>query len=153
MERLTYSQALGRIQKYCAYQERCHSEVREKLFSLGMNQEEREEIISHLIANNFLNEERFAIHFARGKFRLKTWGKLKIEMELKRKGVSGYCIRKALSQIDTAAYENTFLTLAEKKRQSLKSEKNIFIRNRKIKNFLLSKGYDAGLIYSYLKTL
>ncbi len=153
MEKLTPSQALARIKHYCAYQERCHKEVRDKLFGFGLTTQDVEEIISRLIGEDYLNEERFAIHFAGGKFRMKQWGKQRIVMELKARKVSDYCIKKALQVIDVQDYEKTFFKLAEKKRQSLKSEKNIFIRNRKIKDFLLAKGFSADQIYAYLKNL
>ena len=150
METLTYSQALSRIKTYCAYQERCHAEVREKLFSLGLTKNERECIISQLITEDYLNEERFAIQFAGGKFRMKNWGKSKIERELKARKVSDFCIKKAMSLISDNEYENTFYKLAEKKRLSLKSEKNIFTRKRKIKDYLLAKGFSTDVIYPYL---
>lgn len=150
METLTYSQALSRIKTYCAYQERCHAEVREKLFSLGLTKNERECIISQLITEDYLNEERFAIQFAGGKFRMKNWGKSKIERELKARKVSDFCIKKAMSLIGDNEYENTFYKLAEKKRLSLKSEKNIFTRKRKIKDYLLAKGFSTDVIYPYL---
>ncbi len=150
MENLTYSQALSQIKTYCAYQERCHSEVSEKLFSLGISANERDQIISQLITEDYLNEERFAIQFAGGKFRMKHWGKKKIELELKARKVSDYCIKKALRTIDNKEYEQTFYKLAEKKRLSLKSEKNIFTKKRKIRDYLIAKGFSANDIYSYL---
>ncbi len=150
MESLTYSQALNRIKSYCAYQERCHSEVSEKLFTMGMSPIERDDIISQLITENYLNEERFAIQFAGGKFRMKNWGKNKIIMELKARKVSDYCIRKAMNSINEHDYKNAFYKLAEKKRLSLKSEKNIFTRKRKIKDYLLAKGFSTDDIYPYL---
>lgn len=151
MERLTPSQAATRIKNYCAYQERCHSEVRNKLFSFGLSASDVDEIITDLIAQNFLNEERYAIQFAGGKFRLKYWGRKKIERELKFKGVSDYCIRKSVNSINETEYEKIFLKLAEQKKQSLRSEKNIFIKKRKIQDFLLSKGYELELISDFLK--
>lgn len=150
MESLTYSQALSRIKTYCAYQERCHAEAREKLFSFGLTANERENILSQLITEDYLNEQRFAIQFAGGKFRIKNWGKAKIEMELKARKVSDFCIKKALSQIDEGEYKNTFYKLAEKKRLSLKGEKNVFTRKRKIKDYLLAKGFSTDVIYPYL---
>lgn len=150
MEPTILSRAFKRIKHYCAYQERCHSEVKNKLYSFGLQKTEVEDIISQLISEDYLNEERFAIHFAGGKFRMKHWGKQRIESELKFRKVSDYCIRKALSMITDEDYENTFLKLAEKKRNSLKSEKNIFIKKRKIRDFLLSKGYSYDIIYKFL---
>lgn len=153
MESLTYSQALNRIKNYCAYQERCHSEVRQKLYSFSLNKQEVEQIISELISEDFLNEERFAFLFAGGKFRMKSWGKNRISNALKMKQVSEYCIRKALQQIEDKDYEKAFLKLAEKKRLTLKSEKNIFIRKKKISNFLISKGYAFDMINEYLSKM
>lgn len=153
MESLTYPQAQNRIKNYCAYQERCHSEVRNKLYSFGLNKSEVEQLISELISEDYLNEERFAIHFAGGKFRMKKWGKNRISNELKRKQVSDYCIAKAIKEIEDPDYRKAFSQLAEKKRLSLKSEKNIFIKKKKIRDFLAAKGYDFTMINEYLSGL
>ncbi len=142
----TFAQSLQKIKQYCAYQERCHSEVRDKLYSFGLHQSEVEEMISQLIVENYLNEERFAIHYAGGKFRMKQWGKNKIKQALKLKRVSDYCINKALKDIDTKEYERTFQKLTEQKLKTLKSEKNIFIKKRKLQDFLLQKGYESERI-------
>jgi regulatory protein len=142
-QRFTPQQSVPKIKQYCAYQERCHAEVRDKLYSFGLNKIEVEEIISTLITENYLNEERFAIHYAGGKFRMKQWGKVKIKQALKFKQVSDYCIRKALKEIDDRDYEKTFQKLAEQKLKTLKSEKNIFIKKRKMQDFLLMKGYES----------
>lgn len=150
MEKLTPSQALSRIKHYCAYQERCQKEVRDKLFAYGLTSDEIEDIISSLISENYLNEERFAIHFAGGKFRMNHWGKQRIERELKNRQLSSYCIQKALAQIPDEDYEQSFRKLAEKKKLSLKSEKNIFIKKRKIRDFLISKGFSNEMILSFL---
>lgn len=138
------------MRHYCAYQERCHSEVRNKLYSYGLDRTAVDNIVSQLIADDYLNEQRFAVQFAGGKFRMKGWGKQKIENELKARMVSDYCIGKALDGIGENDYENAFYQLAEKKRTALKSEKNVFIKKRKIRNFLLAKGYSNDLIYPYL---
>jgi regulatory protein len=145
--------ALQKAKHFCAYQERCHSEVRDKLYSFGLHRNEVEPLLSQLIEENFLNEERFAIAFAGGKFRIKHWGKEKIKYALKQKQVSVYCIRKALSQIPDADYKKTFTALADRKLATLKSEKNIFIKKRKIKDFLQQRGFDLRLINEYLKQL
>ena len=125
MQVFTPEQSLPKIKQYCAYQERCHMEVREKLYSFGLHKNEVAEIISTLITENYLNEERFAIHFAGGKFRMKQWGKIKIKQALKQKQVSEYCIRKALKEIDNNEYRQTFFKLAQQKLKTLKQEKNI----------------------------
>lgn len=152
-DHLTPKQALDKIKHYCAYQERCHSEVRSKLYGYGLYKTEVEEILSILITENYLNEERFALHYAGGKFRIKRWGKNKIIRSLKQKQVSDYCINKAIKEIDEAEYQKTFFRLAEKKRDSVKSEKNIFTKKRKIRDYLLYKGFGFDLINEFLKTL
>ena len=149
----TFEQALQKIKQYCAYQERCHSEVRDKLYSFGLRQSEVEEMITLLIVENYLNEERFAIHFAGGKFRMKQWGKHKIKQALKLRQVSDYCINKALKQIDAKEYQRTFQKLNEQKLKTLKNEKNIFIKKRKLQDFLLQKGYESDLIREALSNL
>ena len=150
---LTPEQAIPKIKQYCAYQERCHAEVRDKLYSFGLHKNDVEEMISQLISENYLNEERFAIHFAGGKFRMKQWGKIKIKQALKFKQVSEYCIRKALKEIDTGEYEGTFQKLVEQKLKSLKSEKNIFIKKRKLQDFLLQKGFETSMILEAVNRL
>jgi len=145
-ETFTPEQALQKIKQYCAYQERCHSEVRDKLYSFGLYKTEVEEIICSLIIENYLNEERFAIHFAGGKFRMKKWGKNKIKQALKLRRVSDYCIDKALKNIDESEYRKVFQKIAEQKVKTLKSEKNIFIKKRKLQDFLLQRGFENDLI-------
>jgi regulatory protein len=144
---------LPKIRQYCAYQERCHKEVREKLYSFGLNKEEVDEITSILINEDYLNEERFAIQFAGGKFRMKQWGKNKIKQALKFKRVSDYCIKKALKEIDDISYERAFQKLAEQKLKTLKSERNIFVKKRKLQDFLLQRGFENDLIKELLKNL
>ena len=153
MQALTPEQSLPKIKQYCAYQERCHSEVRDKLYSFGLHKNEVEEIISTLITENYLNEERFAIHFAGGKFRMKQWGKIKIKQALKHKQVSEYCIRKALKEIDNNEYQKAFSKLAEQKLKTLKQEKNIFIKKRKLQDFLMQKGYEREMITDAIKNM
>ena len=139
-------EALQKAKYYCAYQERCHSEVKEKLYSLGMNKKEVDELLSELITDNYLNEERFAIQFAGGKFRIKQWGRVKIKYALKQKQVSEYCIKKALKGIDERDYTKTAEKLFEQKLKTLKTEKNIFIKKRKLQDYLLQKGFETSTI-------
>jgi regulatory protein len=148
----TKEQALQKLKHYCGYQERCHKDVKEKLYSLGLWKKDVEEIISQLIEENYLNEERFAILFAGGHFRQKKWGRVKIKYELKQKQVSDYCIKKAMKDIDEEEYQKTFNKLAAEKLKTLKSEKNIFIRKKKIQDFLLQKGYEHEMIKSLFAT-
>ena len=145
-QKFTPQQALLKIKQYCAYQERCHSEVKDKLYSFGLNKNEVEDLISKLIEDNYLNEERFAIQFAGGKFRVKQWGRIKIKYQLKQKQVSEYCIKKALGAIDPADYANTLNKLAGLKLKTLKGEKNIFFRKKQLQDNLRMKGFESDLV-------
>ncbi|CAN5298130.1 regulatory protein RecX [soil metagenome] len=150
-ENFTPQQALQKIKGYCAYQERCHAEVKDKLYGYGLHKSDVEPIISQLIEENYLNEERFATAYAGGKFRMKQWGRIKIKMSLKQKRVSEYCIKKALQSIDEAAYIKTLHKLAEQKRKALKGEKNIWIKKKKLQDHLLQKGFESDLIRDILQ--
>jgi regulatory protein len=148
--KLTPAQALEKIKHYCAYQERCHSEVRGKLFEYGITKIESDEILLYLIENNYLDEQRYAEQFAGGHFRTKKWGRIKIRYALKNKQISEPCIKKAMQIIDEDDYLKTLKQLFEDKQRMLKSEKNHFIRKKKIRDHLLQKGYEAGLIQALL---
>ncbi|MEO6253824.1 MAG: regulatory protein RecX [Ferruginibacter sp.] len=139
-------EALQKAKQYCAYQERSHSEVKEKLYSFGLYKKEVDELLSELISDNYLNEERFAIQFAGGKFRIKQWGRVKIKYALKQKQVSEYCIKKALTGIDENDYNRALEKLFDQKLKILKTEKNIFIKKRKLHNHLMQKGFETDLI-------
>ena len=143
--RLTKERGLEKIKPYCAYQERCHREVKEKLYGYGLRKMEVEEILSFLIEENYLNEERFAVQFAGGKFRIKQWGKKKIQYELQQKGISSFLIKLALQQIGDEAYLSTLNKLAQQKWISLKKEQYL-VRQAKTYAFLLQKGYETALI-------
>lgn len=142
---LTKEQAMQKLRHFCAYQERCHSEVREKLFSLGVWMRDHDEIIAGLIEDNYLNEERFAIQYAGGRYRMKQWGRVKIKYALKQKGVSEYCIRKAMKQIEDEEYERILEQLARKKYESLKGTQWI-IRRKRTADYLVQKGYEPDLV-------
>ena len=144
---LTPNQAFERIKKYCAFQERSHTEVRYKLVELGLRGNDLEQVMAKLIEEGFLNEERFASAFAGGKFRMKHWGKKKIEQELKRKGVSSYLITKAVSELKDDDYKNSLNQLLEKKAATL-HDKNMFTRKQKLSNFLIGKGYEPKEVYA-----
>ncbi|MCY7290960.1 MAG: recombination regulator RecX [Ferruginibacter sp.] len=152
-QKFTPLQALPKLKQYCVYQERCHSEVKEKLYSYGVYNNDAEEIISKLIEEDYLNEERFAIHFASGRFKIKHWGKMKIKYELKQKQVSEYCIKQALKNIDMDDYEKLLEKLAEQKLKTIKNEKNIFIKKRKLQDFLLQRGFENDLVSGIIKTI
>ncbi|MEO9031850.1 MAG: regulatory protein RecX [Ginsengibacter sp.] len=153
LQNFTPQQAIPKIKQYCDYQERCHAEVKDKLYSFGLHRKDVDEIIADLIVENYLNEERFAIQYAGGKFRIKHWGKNKIKQALKLKQVSDYCIKKALKEINNADYINAFKKLVEQKLALLKTEKNIFIKKRKLQDFLLQKGYESEMIYAEVRKI
>jgi len=139
-------EALQKAKQYCAYQERCHSEVKEKLYSFGINKTEVDELLSELISENYLNEERFAIQFCGGKFRIKQWGRIKIKYALKQKQISDYCIKKALAAIDEDDYNKTAQKLFDQKLKTLKAEKNSFVKKRKLQDHLMQKGFEQDVI-------
>ena len=143
--RLTKEQALDKIKYYCSYQERCHSEVKDKLYSYGLIRKETEEIIAEMIESNYLNEERFAVQFAGGKFRMKQWGRKKIQYELQQKGVNDIIIKIALKEIDEEEYLETLQKLAQTKWNALNVENNL-LRQSKTNAWLLQKGYEQRLI-------
>ena len=149
---LTKEQALQKLKHYCAYQERCHQEVKDKLYELGVWSRDHDEIIASLIEENYLNEERFAIAFAGGKYRVKQWGRVKIRYELKQKQVSDYCIRKALKQIDEDQYLQLLQGLAKEMYVSLKKDQYI-IRRKKTADYLLRRGFETDLVNEALKKL
>ena len=151
-KRLGKDQAITSIKRFCAYQERAQQEVRDKLYEYGMSKDEVEEILSNLISENFLNEERFAVQFAGGHFRIKGWGKVKINHALKQKRVSAYNIKKALQGIDLDAYEKTLETLAIKKWNSLKGERGLS-KMAKTQAFLYQRGFEPQLIQPILQKL
>lgn len=134
------------IYRYCNYQERCQKEVRNKLYENGADSDEVGQLMAELIDAGLVNEERYARNFARGKFRMKHWGKNKIVYELKQDQISEYCIKKALKEIDDTEYRDTLVKLCERKLAELKSEKNIFTLKTKVYRYLSQKGYEQGLI-------
>jgi len=144
--------ALEKLRKYCAYQDRCHQEVRSKLLSLKVYGDELEEIISELIKDNFLNEERFAKSYARGKFRMKKWGRMKIKQQLKLRHVSSYCIKKAMEEIEEDEYLSTLLEILEKQIQK-HNKHSLFIAKDKAIKYAFSRGYESPLIFSTLKEI
>jgi len=152
--KLTKEQAFQKLKHYCAYQDRCHSEVKTKAYSLGLRKNEVEELTSKLIEENCLNEERFAKSFAGGKFRMKHWGRIKIKSELKQRQISNYCIAAAMEEIDETNYRDTLHKLAVKRWNSVKGPgTNLFVKMSKTRDFLLMKGYEASLVTSVIKEL
>jgi len=134
------------ILHYCKYQERCHSEVRNKLFELGFTTNEVERQLAGLIETGVLNEERFARAFARGRFKMKQWGREKIKQQLKLRKISDYCIRKAMEEIDGDEYENTLIKLSSKKWAESKKDRSLTSRKSKLYRYLVQKGYERDLV-------
>ncbi len=140
---------LEKARHYCDYQERCHQEVQQRLYDWGLKSDEVGTIMSQLIEDGFLNEERFARAFCRGKFNLKKWGRLKIVRELKSKQISEYCIRKGLEEIDDEKYLQTLGKLLEENWKKYKG-KPAFTRKGLTAKFLMGKGYESDLIWGLL---
>ncbi|MGC4023017.1 MAG: regulatory protein RecX [Cyclobacteriaceae bacterium] len=146
------SEALSKIYRYCAYQERSHREVKNKLFEYGLYTNQVDEIVSRLITEGFLNEERFAKAFAGGKFRMLKWGRIKIEQELEREGLTPRCIARGLKEIDSSDYSKTLKSLVKKK-AALTKEENAFKRKNKIARFVIGKGYEPELVWQAVNEL
>jgi len=147
----TVDEATKLLENYCAYQERCHKEVEQKLYDLRMIPQAKEKILLHLMQHNFLNEERFAKSFARGKFSIKKWGRIKITNQLKFKNISAYNLKTALKEINEADYLKTLHQLAEKKLPLIK-ESNSFKKRNKLATYLISKGFESSLVYETVKS-
>lgn len=148
MRRDKMKEAKIKAGNYCAYQERTQQEVRNKLYNLGLYSDEVEEVLTELITENFVNEERYAKAFARGKFRYKQWGRKKITYALKQKKISTYCIDQALHEISEEEYEQEILRLIEKKSSQLSGD--VFIVKNKIARYLIGKGFEQELVWSFL---
>lgn len=148
----TLKEAKKKLERFCSYQERCHKEVDYKLKELGMIQSASQEIISQLIQDDYLNETRFAKSFARGKFRIKKWGKNRILKEFKLRKISDYNIKVGMQELTDSEYENTFYKLFEKRKKSVEhlpldqQKKNIF-------SYLSYRGWEHQKIYDALNQL
>lgn len=148
----TPQQARLKMESYCAFQERSHFEVKEKLYACGLYSDDVNDILSHLIQNNFLNEERFACAYVTGKFRMKGWGRNKIKQGLKLKRVSDANIKIGLKQLDPQEYADKLMLLAEKKDKNIK-EKNPLKKKFKLSAYLISKGYETDLVMDAIKQM
>ncbi|MGG8496697.1 regulatory protein RecX [Tenacibaculum sp. TC6] len=146
----TVEEIKRKIENYCVYQDRCHKEVEKKLLEYNLIPEAREYILLQLLENNFLNEERFAKSFSRGKFRIKKWGKERIVRELKLREISSYNIKTALKEIEDAEYIKTAYELADKKNNAVK-ELEVYKRKKKLFDFLKYKGFENQIIFEVLK--
>ena len=148
----TLTEATKKLEGYCAYQERCHKDVVTKLKHMGMIPEVIDQIVVHLIEENYLNEERFAKSFARGKFNIKKWGRIRITNELKQRNITKYNIKIALAEINDKDYLKTLDVLAKKRLGAIK-ETNIQKRKRKLADYLLYRGWESHLVYAKIQEL
>ena len=148
----TVDEVKRKMEHYCAYQDRCHKEVENKLREYSIIPEAREIILLSLLKDNFLNEERFSKSFARGKFRIKKWGKQRIVRELRFRNISEYNIKTALKEINEEDYITTLYSLVDKKNK-LVTETNLFKRKKKIADYLLYRGFESSLVYEALKSI
>lgn len=148
----TVDEAQKALELYCAYQERCHIEVRQKLQSMGMIPLAADTIINRLIEDNYLNETRFAMAFARGKFNIKKWGKQRITRELKMRDISTFNIKAALQQISEVDYQNKLWELAEKRCAAI-TETNVFKKKKKLADYLLYRGWESHLVYEVVQEM
>lgn len=148
----TVEEIKRKIEQYCVYQDRCHKEVEQKLREFSLIPEAKELILLSLLENNFLNEERFAKSFARGKFRIKYWGRNRIIRELKQRDISTYNIKTALKEIEEEEYITQLYTIAEKRNELIK-ESNLYKRKQKLMGYLMRKGYETELIYKAVQEI
>lgn len=146
----TPTQAREKIRHYCAYQERSHMEVRNKLYSYGLHSSDVDEILIEVIGEGFLNEERYAKAFAGGKFRIKKWGRTKIKHELEANGLTKNCIKTGLLEIDEKDYQTTLISLLTKKLHQLE-EDNFFVKKDKAAKYAIQKGFEPELVWQVLK--
>jgi regulatory protein len=150
VKKLTPAEAKQKMYRFCAYQERCHQEVKSKLYEFGLNRGDVDTVITELITEGFLNEERFSKAFAGGKFRMKQWGRVKIEHELQSKGLTGNCIKAGLKEIDEEIYQNVLVGLVEKKSAQYK-DLNLFVKRDKVASYLIGRGYEPELVWKVVK--
>lgn len=148
----TVSESLARIHRYCAYQERSHQEVKNKLYEFGLTTDEVNELLSRMITEGFLNEERFAKAFAGGKFRIKKWGRIKIVRELESQGLTKKCISRGLNEIDLTDYRKTLKNLLIKKADQT-DEPNLFKKRDKVAKYAIAKGYEPEMVWEMIKDL
>ena len=151
-KKFSKEQALPQVKQFCVYRERCHSEVKEKLYSYGLYKNDVEQLMAQLIEENYLNEERFAKQYAGGKFRMNQWGRVKIKYALRQKQVSEYSIKKGLKEISEPDYKKTLQKLAEQKLKTLKND-NVLSKKKKLQDYLLQKGYEGELVREVVNNL
>lgn len=142
----SFLEAKAKLEALCAYQERCSFELNNKMFEWGLDSEDRNQLLAHLISFNFLNEERFAEAFCSGKVNIKKWGRIKIRQHLKQKRISEYSIKKGIASINEETYSKNINLLAQQKIKTLSRERNSYTKKVKVYRFLSSKGYETDLL-------
>ena len=147
---LTPDQVLDKIAKYCAYQERCVKDVRDKMKTYDISQEDREKILDYLLDNRFVNDERFAKSFVRGKINQSGWGMNKIRFHLVQKGIAKDIINEALQQTDEAVYRQRLIDILKTKSKTVKADSD-FEKKRKLAAYAIQKGFETGLVWEVLK--
>ena len=151
-KKLTLLEAQLKLEYYCSYQDRCHDEVVRKSYELGMKTNEIDIVVVHLLQNDFLNEERFSRSFARGKHRIKQWGKIRIVNELKARHISAPNVKLALTEISEEEYLHTFHQLAERHWENIR-ERDVQKKKKKWCDYLLRKGWERNLVYDKINEL
>jgi regulatory protein len=152
MKVIAKQEAKEKIRRYCAYQERAHSEVRNKLYSYGLHRSDVDEILTDLITDGFLNEERFAKAYAGGKFRMKRWGRIRIARALEAKGVSKNCVAIGLKEIDESSYEEVLAALLEDKSLTIDAE-NPFAMKDRLSHYAIRKGYEPEIVWKLINAM
>ena len=147
---LTPDQAFDKMAKYCAYQERCVKDVRDKLKTFDIAQEERDKILDYLLDNRFVNDERFAKSFVRGKINQSGWGLNKIRFHLVQKGIAKETIDEAFEQTDEEVYRQRLIDILKTKSKTVKAE-NDFEKNRKLAAYAMQRGFEGDLVWEVLK--
>ena len=148
----TVDEVKKKLEYYCSYQDRCHQEVEKKLSSFQLVPEAKEHILIYLVQHNFLNEQRFAQSFARGKFRIKKWSKRKIIKELEFRNIAEHNIKFALEEINEEEYQSTLYRLASKKMETIKEE-NLYIKKYRVFQYLTSMGFESQEIQEIWETI
>lgn len=149
---LSLKEVIQKMEYYCAYQERCHAEIKEKLYSFQVTADEKDQIIVHLLDHNYLNEERFASVYTQSKLHQKKWGKKRITLELKAKQISSFLITKSIREIDANEYKSIFDQVSEKHWDTI-TEKNTLKKRKKFCDYLLRKGWESDWVYEKVKDL
>ena len=149
---LSEEQIIKKLESFCAYRERCESEVKQKLYQLAADVKETDFYINYLKENNFLNEDRFIAAFARGKFNIKSWGKRKIIQELQVKRIDSKKILQSIENIDEGQYFVRLQDLLEKNLRTIK-EIDVFKKKQKLMQYAMQKGYEMELIIEALKEI